>query len=199
MLPLHDALEQLDAIHDHLAKAEVYRGFTVPGVALVGGFGFLAAAIQPAFDDAASFVLYWMIVAGIAATVGFCAAGQAYFFREDETARRNTRRVLAQFLPSLAAGALITAALARGGWDTVGLLPGLWAVAFGLGIVAARPYLPRGIGLVGLAYICAGGGLLTRTFASPDRIGWSVGLVFGCGHLLTAFVLHRDRPRESHA
>jgi hypothetical protein len=195
---LHDALEQLDAIHEHLDRAEVYRGFRVHSVAVVGGLGFVAAAIQPAFDDSEFFVMYWLAVAGIAALVGFGAAGHSYFFRDDEFARRKTRQVTAQFAPSLAAGAIITAALSRGGWDTVSLLPGLWAVAFGLGLVAARPFLPRGIGSVGLGYIVAGGMLLTRMFASPERIGWSVGLVFGFGHFITAVVLHLDRPREHH-
>jgi len=195
---VHEALEQLDAIHDHLARAEVYRGFTVPGVALIGGVGLLAAVLQPPFE-AESFVAYWLAVAAIGLLLGFSATAHAYFFREDDIARRKTRRVLAQFLPSLAAGALITAALARGGPDLVAYLPGLWAIAFGLGIISARPYLPRGIGYVGLAYLIAGGVLLTRRFAAPELAGWSVGGVFGAGHLLTAAVLHRDRPRDAHA
>lgn len=196
---VHKALEQLDAIHDHLARAEVYRGFTVPGVALVGVAGIVAAAVQPAFAEPESFVAYWLAVAGFGGLIGFAATAHAYFFREDEIARRKTRRVLAQFLPCLAAGALITAALARGGAELVAFLPGLWAVAFGLGIIAARPYLPRGIGYVGLAYLLAGGVLLTRRFTAPDVAGWSVGGVFGVGHLLTAAVIHLDRPRDPHA
>jgi len=195
---IHDALERLDAIHEQLAKGEVYRGFTVPGVALVGGIGWLAAAIRPETPDPQSFVIGWLVVAGLAAVVGFGAVAQAYLFHEDATARRKTRQVLAQFLPSLAAGALVTAALGRGGWDRVGLLPGLWAIAFGLGLVAARPYLPRGIGLVGLAYLMAGGAILAPACTTPERAGWAVGAVFGTGHFLTAFVLHRDRPREPH-
>jgi hypothetical protein len=74
----------------------------------------------------------------------------------------------------------------------------LWAIVFGLGMISARPYLPRGIGIVGLGYVLAGGLLVLR---SPDAelSGWSVGGVFGAGHLLTALVLWCDRPRESDA
>jgi hypothetical protein len=198
---LHDAFEQLDVIHDYLARAEVYRGFTVPGVALVGGLGLLAPGLQPILvvaESAESFVWYWLAVAAVAALLGFGAALQAYFLRDDAVARRKNRRVFAQFLPSLAGGGLITAAFARGGWDLVAFLPGLWAIAFGLGIVAARPYLPRGIGYVGLAYLLSGGLLLTKPFITATGAGWSISLVFGVGHLLTAAVLHWDRPRDAH-
>ena len=148
---VREALEQLDAIHDHLAKAEVYRGFTVPGVALIGGVGLAAAALQPTFIEPESFVAYWLAVATVGLLLGFGATIHAYVFREDEFGRRKTRRVVAQFLPSLAAGALVTAALTRSGADFVAYLPGLWANAFGLGIISAPPNLPRGIGNDGLA------------------------------------------------
>jgi hypothetical protein len=36
---VREALEQLDAIHDHLARVEEYRGFRAVAVALVGGIG----------------------------------------------------------------------------------------------------------------------------------------------------------------
>lgn len=192
---VQDALDQLDAIHDHLAKAEVYRGVTAPSVALVGVIGFLAAALEERVG-LQNFVVYWLGVALLGALIGFTTTAQAYFFREDEFARRKTRRVLAQFLPSLAAGGIITAALARDP-DLVPFLPGLWSLVFGLGLISARPYLPRGIGLVGLGYLLAGGVLLTRRFASPEFAGWTVGGVFGAGHLLTALVLWCDRPRDT--
>jgi hypothetical protein len=199
---IDEALEQLDAIHEHLTKAEVYRGFTAPGVVLVGAVGLIAAAVQdlvPGASDPTGFVGYWLVVAGVGAAVGFGTTAHAYFLREEEDARRKTRRVFAQFLPCLAAGALITAAFARADLELVAMLPGLWAVVFGLGLIAARPYLPRGVGLVGLGYVLAGGLLLARAVSSPDLSGWAVGGVFGAGHLLMALVLWCDRSRDSDA
>lgn len=199
---VQDALEQLDAIHEQLTKAEVYRGFKVPGVALIGVLGLIAAAVQPRIpgaEEPTGFVLYWVVIAAIGGLVGFGTVIHAYAVREDEAARRKTRRVLAQFLPCVAAGGLITTALARSGSEAVAYLPGLWAVVFGLGLIAARPYLPKGVGLVGLGYIAAGGVLLARSVGSPELSGWSVGGVFGTGHLLAALVLWCDRPRDSDA
>jgi len=195
-----EAIEQLDAIHEHLTKAEVYRGFRVPGVALVGLVGLTAAAVQarvPGADAPDGFVAYWLVVAGACAAIGGGAAGHAYAVREDEFARRRTRRVLAQFLPCVVAGAVVTAAFARGGPALVVYLPGVWAVLLGLGVVAARPYLPRGIGFVGLGYLVVGAGLLGQVASDPELSPWHVGGVFGVGHLVTAVVLWCDRGRDA--
>ncbi len=195
---VREALEQIDAIHEYLARAEVYRGFRTPGVALVGVIGIAAAAIQPRLAPAtpAGFVWYWLAVAALALAVGGGTAVHAYLFQEDEFARRRTRRVLTQFLPCLLAGLLTTAAFVRAGSDLILHLPGTWAILFGLGIIAARPYLPRGIGLVGLGYVLAGGVLLARAPLDGELSGWTVGGVFGVGHFATAIVLWCDEPRS---
>ena len=103
--------------------------------------------------------------------------------------------MVAQFFPCLAAGGLLTLAFVRGGPELVRFLPGVWAVVFALGMVSARPYLPRGVGWVGLFYLAAGGLLLLRAADSAELSGWSVGGVFGVGHLATALVLYVREER----
>lgn len=199
---VRDALEQLDAIHEHLTKAEVYRGFRVPGVALVGVVGLAAAAFQErvlAANGSIGFVTYWLVVAAVGALLGGGAAAHAYIVHEDEFDRRRTRRLLGQFLPCVLGGACMTAAFGQGSPDAIGHLPGLWAIVFGLGLISARPYLPKGIGTVGLGYLAAGSLILARPQSVPDPSGWSVGGVFGGGHLATAYVLWRDRARDTDA
>jgi hypothetical protein len=196
-----DALSQLDAIHDQLTKGEVYRGFQVSGVALAGVAGLLAAAAQPLFvgpGDAEGFVRFWLVVAAGCCLLASGAALYAYCFREDAFTRRRTRRVLGQFAPCLVAGAAVTAGLPRAGPEFVPLLPGLWALLFGLGVFATRPYLPRSVGWVALFYLAAGALLLQQAPAGPDLSGWAVGGVFGPGHLATALVLHLNRERHDH-
>lgn len=184
MMEVRNALAQLDRIHDHLTRAEVYRGFRVPAVAVVGALGLLAAAAQPWVD--VSFVWYWSAVGAVGVLTGFGAAVRSYLFREDEFERRRTRRVMGQFLPCVLAGALLTVALGR--TDAfVPLLPGVWAVVFGLGVVAVRPHLPPAVALVGVGYVLAGALLVAWRPEAPS--GWSVGGVFGVGHLVTALVL----------
>jgi hypothetical protein len=119
-----------------------------------------------------------------------------YAVREDAFARRRTRRLLAQFSPCILVGAVVTVAVARVP-EFVAFLPGLWGMIFGLGMIAARPHLPSGIGLVGLYYVAIGAAMLLRAIPNDDPSGWAVGFEFGVGHLLTAFVLWRDEEGES--
>ena len=95
---------------------------------------------------------------------------------------------MAQFLPCVLAGGAVTAGVVRAGPELCRFLPGLWAMLFGLGIIAARPHLPAAVGTVGLGYILAGAVLLSVD--SPEvPSGWTVGSVFGVGHLATALIL----------
>lgn len=192
---VREALERLDQIHDHFTRSEVYRGFRVPAVAAVGVLGLAAAAFQ-SFLPAIDFVWYWTAVAGACALLGTAAALHAYVYREDEFERRRTRRVMTQFLPCLLAGCAVTLGIARVP-ELVSFLPGLWAVLFGLGIVAAGPHLPRGTGLVGFGYVVTGAAILLRTNPLSEPSAWAVGGVFGLGHLATAFVLWRGTRGES--
>ena len=158
-----DALGQIAEIHDHLVRAEQYRGFHPVAVAATGLAGLLAATLQPWFvaaDDAVAFVRYWLVVGAVGGGIGLSPVVDAYFRREDEFARRRTRRVVGQFLPCVAAGLCVTLGVGRAGAQAVGLLPGVWAVLFALGVFAARPYLPRATGWVGLSYLAAGAVML---------------------------------------
>ncbi len=71
----------------------------------------------------------------------------------------------------------------------VPLLPGLWAICFGIGTFASRPYLPRASGWIALFYYAAGFTLLWIARGPEPLTGWWVGGVFGVGQLLAALVL----------
>ncbi|QJW95032.1 hypothetical protein [Frigoriglobus tundricola] len=90
-MEVRDALDQLDHIHEQLTRGEVYRGFRVPAVALVGCVGLLAAAAQARVvppGEPLAFVCYWSVIGAAGALLGFGAAVRSYLFREDEFERR---------------------------------------------------------------------------------------------------------------
>lgn len=188
-----DALDRLAEIHDHLTRAEVYRGFRVPAVFAVGVLGLVAAAAQPFVIPGAegiAFVWYWVCVAGVGGAVGAATALRSYLLHEDEDDRRQTRRMVAQFFPCVVVGGAITAAIVRHGPELISVLPGVWAAVFGLGVIATRPYVPTAVGAVGVWYLVVGVGLVLGVASLPRA--WSVGGVFGLGHLATAWALWRD-------
>ena len=197
-----EALSRITEIHEHLAKGEVYRGFRSMPVALSGACGLAAAAVQErvvAADDPLGAVVFWLVVAAVGGVIGVSETAYNYLFRDDPFSRRRTRKVVGQFGPCLVAGAAVTAGLFHAGEGAViSLLPGLWAILFGLGIFSARPYLPRAIGWVGLYYLAAGFRLLMLAREVEGLSGWAVGGTFAAGQLASALVLYWNLERKDH-
>lgn len=197
-MTVRDAIDRLDVIHDHLSRAEEYRGFRAAGVALTGVIGFMAAAVQPFIADGAeSFVAYWIAVAVLGAAVSAGPSLYAYHAVEDEFDRRRARRLLEQFLPCVLVGAVVTAAFAKSGPEMMPCLPGVWGLVFGLGLISARPFLPSGVGQVGWFYLLAGSFVLVQGLSHREPSGWAVGGMFGVGHLAVAALLARGHKEIS--
>ncbi len=198
-MDLSRALGQLADIHQQIAKAEIYRGYRSLPIAASGLIGLVAAWAQtPALgaSDPIGFVLYWATIAGCAGFVGASEIIYNYVVHDDRIARRRTRQVVGQFLPSLLAGVAITISFVHLSAALVPLLPGLWAICFGIGTFASRPYLPRASGWVALFYYAAGMVLLWLARGPEPLSGWWVGGTFGTGQLLAALVLYWNLERE---
>lgn len=193
------ALDQIAAIHDHLARTEVYRGSRSVPVAFSGVAAVVGWAVQPWLAPDPSpraFVLWWVGIAAGCVAVVMTEIAWRYLARSSATARRTTRKTVGQFLPCLIAGALVTGLLSRAGAEAIALLPGLWAVLLGLGVFSARPYLPRAIGWVALYYLLAGAVLLWRAGPTGVPESWGMGATFGIGQWLAAAVLYWNVERR---
>ncbi len=191
------ALSQIAEIHQQIAKGEVYRGYRSLPVAASGLVGLAAAWLQTPGLDPMEFVIYWAAVGACAGFIGVSEIVYNYVVHENVTERRRTRQVIGQFMPSVLAGALIGAVLVHLSDAFVPLLPGLWAICFGIGVFASRPYLPRASGFVALFYYCAGVALMWMAGGPETLNGWRVGGTFGVGQLLAALVLYWNLERET--
>ena len=101
-----------------------------------------------------------------------------------------------QFLPSILAGAMITYAVAEYHWTSVPLLPGIWAMLFGMGVFASRRLLPKPTFLIGGFYMLAG--LLILTLPRDAALSpWTMGLTFGIGQIAAAFMLYWTLERNN--
>ena len=198
-MELDRALEQVAAIQDQIAQSEVYRGYRSVPIALCGLIGLAAAWMQPhgITADPLAFVGYWAVVALCAGFVGTSEIVYNYVVHDNVRDRRRTRRVVGRLLPSLLAGAIVTVCFAHLSAALVPLLPGLWAICFGIGIFASRPYVVAASGWVALYFYVMGVALLW-TAGGPDTLSpWSVGGTFGVGQLLTAAVLYWNLENDS--
>jgi len=194
------ALDRIEEIHAQIAKGEVFRGYRPVPVAIAGAVGLLAGWLQPRLvpeGDGARFLGFWLAVALLNLGVNAAVIATGYARCGSRFARRHTRQVVGQFVPCLLAGGAVSLGLPSADPGLVRVLPGLWALLFGLGVFASRPYLARATGWVALGFVVAGTALLAFPPATFAALGLAHGGVFGVGLLAAAVVLHLDVPREA--
>jgi hypothetical protein len=113
--------------------------------------------------------------------------------------REQTALVMEQFLPCLAAGALVTLVLARSAPGSVWILPGLWQVFYSLGIFATSRLLPRPMSAVAVFYAACGATVLATSQGEWALNPLAMALPFGLGQFLAAAVLYRTLERDHDA
>lgn len=195
-MQLDKALSQISEIHAQVLKAEVFRGYRAVTMSLTGAVAVAAAWLQAFFVQPATgfeFAIYWVGVALACALI--CAADICWGSLRHGSRLQAWRTVLvvAQSVPALLVGSIITGVLMqRPGFEP--LLPGLWSLTFALGIWSARPYLPKAIGIVALFYGLAGTWLLAQSGAAVPA-PWGMGVTFGFGQAALALVLYVNVER----
>lgn len=197
---LREALTQIAEIRSAVAATEQFRGYRAAPVAFSGGLAIAAAVAQPLLlpnptADLAGYLALWFG----AAVVGLVAAGvrivKRDWFAASVMRRELTRHAVAQFAPCLAAGLLVTVAIARHAADAAWILPGVWQVVFSLGVFASWRLLPKPTVWVGVFYLLAG--TYNLAFAhGPAALGpWAMGVPFGVGQLAVAGILYWNLER----
>jgi hypothetical protein len=216
---LDEALDQISHIRRHMAQAQVFRGYRSATTAFTAVVALVAALAQAAWvpqpmrnvdapQQSSSYggaEAYWggntyphlnayLAIWCAAAVVSVAVVGAEMFVRSRRSGsplqRQITLVVLDQFAPCLAAGALLTFVVARFARDAAWMLPGLWAILFGLGVFASRRFLPRGLFVVGGYYLLAGLACLTLDRQSAALSPWTMGAVFGAGQLMKSVFLY---------
>jgi hypothetical protein len=100
------------------------------------------------------------------------------------------RMAVEQFLPSFAAGALLTGVLAYAAPADLWMLPGLWQIVFSLGVFASCRFLPRPIAAAGVWYLATG--LLCLAMGDARALSpWTMGISYGVGQSMVAGILYR--------
>ncbi|MBV9996540.1 MAG: hypothetical protein JO127_15150 [Caulobacteraceae bacterium] len=198
MQDLERALAEIGAIRDQLAKAAQFRGFGPTTFALTSLIVGSAAAAQarwiPSPETAVDgYLLLWLGVAALScALIGFemvIRVRRIY----SRLANEMLRAAVEQFLPAGLAGGLLTLVLWRFAPESLWMLPGLWQLAFGLGVFASARFLPNAMWLVGAWYFTTGLACLA-VFHGPGAFApIAMGLPFGVGQLLVAGVLVWDQ------
>lgn len=194
------AIADLDEVRSRLASVQRFRGLSGPaalasGVAAVatGLVQLLAIPAPHTAADGGRYVTLWIACLSFALALNYGAVAVWLARNWSSRTRNQLRTAGVTILPSIVAGGAFTAALlARG---EIGLLPGTWALCYGLGLLAARSMLPRGVAPVAGGFAAVGSALL---FASGTNalVWWVMPATFGIGQLLIGMLMERDQARR---
>jgi hypothetical protein len=194
MNDLNRALGDIRSIRQQMAQATEFRGYGPVTLATTGLFAIVAASVQALWltDPAKHILLYvsiWVSTAVASATlIGVQTVTRTRRIHSG-LADEMIHMAVEQFLPSVAAGALLTLLLVRSVPSVLWMLPGLWQIIFSLGVFASCRFLPRAMVAAGVWYLSAG---LACIALGPGLAlsPWTMGISYGAGQFLVAGIMY---------
>jgi hypothetical protein len=193
MNDLHKALGDISSIRREMARTTQFRGYGPATLAATALFASLAAVAQTLWlpDPANHMRAYLGIWISTALLSAILTGAQMYTrSRRVHSALSDEmiRMAVEQFLPSVAAGALVTIVLMHYVPAVLWMLPGLWQVIFSIGVFSSCRFLPRPMIAAGVWYLFTG--LLCIALGGNRALApATMGLSFGVGQLIVAAIL----------
>ena len=182
--PEPQAEEQLKFIRDVMERTSTFTAVPGWGAVGMGIFALIAAFIAESATAADTWLMTWMIVAASAATLGSIALIVKSKKANSPLFSGAGRKFLANFLPPLFVGAVMTIALWHAGqWA---LLPGTWMLMYGASVVAGGAYSVRSVPVMGTIFLVLG----AFTLFLPQSWGnMLMAISFGGLHILFGLLI----------
>lgn len=198
---VRDALADISAIRAQIARSETFRGYRSATVAFSGALAVACAVVQAFFipqpaEQSTRYLTLWLTAAAL--SIAVTAAELAYRCHRARSplVTQLTWLAVEQFLPCVIAGALVTAVLVSSAPQTLWMLPGLWALLFGLGVFSSSRLLPSTVFWVALYYFVAGTVCLLVGQGLYAFSPWLMAGTFGPGQFMSAAILYWHLERQ---
>lgn len=194
MQELDKALAEIGDIRSRLAVGTTFQGFGPMVIASTGVLALVLGVLQfmlPAFFSVSmeSYLLSWVLLAVLCAVL----IGAEMIARSQRIhgglADAMLVQAIEQFLPSAAAGAVLTFVIYSFAPDLLWTLPGLWQLVLALGIFASARTLVSGVKLVAGWYFVCSFVVLVLSIDQAVLSAWLMAVPFATGQLLMALVL----------
>ena len=180
------AEESLKFIRRTMERSSTFTAVPGLGGAGMGAIGLAAAVLAANQSSAERWLLVWLLAAAVALGVGVTAMWR----KAARIGAPLTGAVGRRFAMSLAAPLVAGAALTWGVWihDDWALMPALWLLLYGTGLLAGGVFSVAAVRLLGVAFMALG----VAALATPAAWG-TVWLGMGFGGLQLAFGLYIAR------
>ena len=184
---LHDrALEDLRFIRQTMEQASAFTAFSGWSLVIIGVTAMVTAVIAPVHPGTGSWLLLWMGEAALALAIAVTATLRKTRAAGEPLWSGPALKFTFSVAPTLIVGALLTAVLA--GTALAHLLPAVWMLLYGAGLVSGGMFSHRIVPLTGVAFIAVGA-LALFTPASWGNALLAVG--FGGLHVVFGTIVAR--------
>jgi hypothetical protein len=180
------ALNDLRYIRQTMERAGSFTAVPGWGGVAMGCTAAVAALIasrQPSLDV---WLVIWLAEGALALTIGLCAMLRKARAAHLPLSSTPARKFLFGFAPPVIAGALLTLGLYRAGM--IGVLPGVWLLLYGTGVVTGGMFSVPAVPVMGLCFMAEGGLALFAPMAWSDFL---LGTGFGGLHVIFGAVIAR--------
>jgi hypothetical protein len=186
-LELHArAMDNLRFIRETMERAGSFTAVSGWGQVVIGVAGLGASWLASRQSSPINWLATWALAAVVSAGIGVLTTVMKSRAARMPLLTGPGRKFMLNLFPPLAAGAVLTVVLFNAG--LMGLLPGLWLLLFGVGIIAAGAFSVPVVPVMGLAFM----GMGIAALFSPA--GWGnvfMAAGFGGLHIIFGSVIAR--------
>lgn len=180
------ALEHLKYIRETMERSGSFTAVPGWGGVAMGVSALVAALVAGRQTDPRMWLLVWMFEVALAIGIG-----TAFIVRKTKRGQRGAgsapgRQFFLAFSPPVFAGGLLSFELYRqGAWS---VMPGMWLLLYGAGIVTAGAFSVRVVPIMGVCFM----GLGAAALLSPAAWGsWYLAFGFGVLHIVFGLIIAR--------
>ena len=180
------ALDNLRYIRETMESASAFTAVPGVGGALMGLTALLATPLAARQASVEGWLSVWMVAAVLAFLVGAAAMVRKARHAGVPLISGPARKFALSLAPPIAVGALLTVALYHAGH--AGVIPGMWLLLYGAGVVTGGAFSVRIVPVMGLCFMLAGAVAL---FCPPGWSNWFMAAGFGGLQILFGIIIAR--------
>jgi hypothetical protein len=180
------AMDNLRYIRETMEAAATFTAISGWGTVIIGATALGAAALAALTHSTTRWIFIWMCEAGLSVAISVYTMALKARAAKLPLWSEPARKILFSFAPPMAGGALLTLVLFEHGLAL--LLPGVWMLLYGIGVVAAGTFSIRIVPVMGLAFMVVG----TLALFSPST--WATAYMaigFGGVHIYFGTMIAR--------
>lgn len=179
-------MDNLRFIRETMEAAGTFTALSGWGQVVIGLTAIIAALVSVRAPDPSSWLLIWLAEAGIAGGISVASMTIKSHAANIPLFSGPMRKLVLSFSPPIAAGCVLTLALHANG--AFAMVPAVWMLLYGAGVISAGTYSVRIVPVMGAAFMFAG---VIALFAPA---AWATALMiasFGGLHILFGILIAR--------